>query len=1022
MSVHNRPNGTAQHISWNPWWVAVLPFGALGLASAVAMADPENRPGQPPAPRAPGCLNCHGNIEDATANMQWNGFHRCVDCHGGDAHATTKEEAHVQPTLPVIMDQTVAPLDYDLAYQQFINPSNLRVADRTCGGCHAHRDEVDVIFKGLMATAAGHYAGGLYLNGVVNTKTPIYGTYAVTDDDGYVPTQQGAVANLLDLITYDPMGDPLQFATHYRAVPGQVCARCHLWSRGKGYRGAVGADGVYRADGCAACHMIYDDDGLSRSADSTINHGEPGHPMTHAITKAIPSGQCIHCHHRGARIGLSFTGRAQMPPRLPSGPGVPGTTDVIFNGNYHYADAETNPPDVHHANGMHCIDCHTKNGVMGDGNIYGHMDQATKIRCETCHGRPTARGTLIDEDGLPLNNVTANPNGSVVLTSKVTGQTHAVEQVMDVVDPASSVHNPRAACAMNANHLMEQGGLECYACHAAWTPNCFGCHFERDERHMGLNLVTRQNEVGRARTNNKIFESLKHFSMGRNRKGKYTPYIIGCQPVADVTAPDGSKILDFVMPTTANGLSGLALNPVNPHTVRAVGEVRTCAECHRAPPALGLGSGNYALARTHAFVVTDGGVQVFDRRTDPTNPALVATLSSATPQAVASLPNPVEGTADYLYVAAGSAGLSIYDMRAGIPANPTTVLGNIDAIDVGRAARYLYVVDAGVGVRIYDNLDPASAQLVSTVPIPTALRAVPWGIHLFVAAGQAGLIVVDIADHNAPSTVGSLPGINAVDVTPYAHFQKGNAFAARAYVADPDFGVRVVSLLPDFSSPRLVGGLMLPGAVGLDTYTRYLPVQGSTPSREHDYLHVVAGAAGLRVYDITDPDQIVEVASLTGLGGNARDVDVASEMTPPGTDDYALVANDQVGLQVIDVTDPLNPTWVRNVPAMGARRVLVEVQQLDRFINEQGNELKENSHPGVSVLTRADIVRILSAAITTTPGDFDGDCDVDFRDLPPFVQVLLGLDPGGVAIADLTGDGMADGEDIPPFVAALLTW
>ena len=897
---------------------------------------------------------------------KWHGFKKCVDCHGGDRHATTKEEAHVQPTLPVIMDETVPPLDYDLAYQQFINPSNLRVVDHTCGDCHAHRDEVAVVNKGLMATAAGHYAGGLYLNGVVDSKTPLYGTFAVVDDDGDVPTEQGAVQSLLDLISYDPFGDPSQVSTHFAAVPGQVCARCHLWSRGKGYRGAVGAEGVYRADGCAACHMIYANDGLSLSADASIDHQEPGHPMTHIITKAIPTDQCLHCHHRGARIGLSFTGRAQMPPRLPSGPEVPGTTDVKFNGNYHYSDLETNPPDLHHERGMQCIDCHTKGGVMGDGNIYGHMDQATKVRCKTCHGTPTDKATFIDTDGITLNNI-IEENGTYLLTSKVTGLDHQVKQVQDVVDPNSDDYNEWAADAMNANHLKDQGGLECYACHASWTPNCFGCHLERDERFTGLNLVTGQEEIGQARTKNKVFESFKHFSMGPNRKGKISPYIVGCQTVADVTAPDGSKILDFVMPTTAiKGLSGLALNPVNPHTVRAEGEVRSCAECHRSPPSLGLGSGNYALARTYAFVANSTGVQIYDRGTDPNDPTLVGTLILDTaPLAVASLPNIIEGTTDYLYVAAGGAGLSIYDMRSGIPVDPVTVLNGIDAIDVSRAARFLYVVVAGVGINIYDNQDPTQLQLVSTVPIPTAIKAVAWGIHLFVAAGEEGLVVVDIVDHTVPDIVGSLTEIDAVDLTLYAHFQKGNPFAARAYVADPSFGVRVVSLLPDFSFPTLVGGLNLPGASGLDTYTRYLSTQDAIASREHDYLYVAAGSAGLHIYDITDPDLIEEVAVLDSLEGSALDVDVASEMAPPGTDDYALVANSQMGLQVIDVTNPLEPVWVKTVPAPGAARVFVEVQQMDRIIDEQGNELKENSHPGVGVLTRAKVVQVLSADITT---------------------------------------------------------
>jgi len=902
------------------------------------------------------CLACHGHIENVTENM---GFELdCTFCHGGDPVSTVKEIAHVQPSLPIINDATVAPLDYDLDYQRFVNPSNLRVVPWTCGYCHF----VDNIPKAMMATAAGHYAGGMYLGGVIPSKTPVYGTFAVTDDDGDVPTEDGAVAGLLDLVTYDPELDPSLYSTHYRAVPAQACARCHLWSRGKGYRGAVEQDGLYRADGCAACHMPYANNGLSQSADASINHMEPGHPRVHTVKREIPSEQCIHCHHRGARIGLSFTGRAQMPPRLPSGPGVAGTTDQRFNSNYHYTDPETNPRDIHNERGLHCIDCHTAAGVMGDGNIYGHMDQATKTECRQCHGTPDALATLTDHDGLPLSNLRQSGD-SVRLASKVDGRVHAVTQVKELVDHTSPAYNPQASCAMNDDHIKTDGGLECYSCHTSWVPNCYGCHFERDERQMGQNLVTREWEVGKVTTNNKIFESLRNFHMGTNSEGRVTPFIVGCQVYADVTAPDGSKILDFASPETVNGLSGLGLQPVNPHSVRGAGEVRTCAECHRAPPALGLGSGNYAVARNYAFATSTAGVQVFDRRADPTSPVLVGTIPVSDPLALAALPDVVEGTTDFLYVAAGTDGVDIFDLQSGIPVSPVGGITGIHAIDVARAARYLYVVVDGVGVNIYDNLDPAVATYIAGVPIPSARRVVPWGIHLFVAAGTAGLYVVDIADNGAPIVVQSVPGMNAVDVALYAHMRKGPEFASRAYVADPGFGVRVVDLLPDFASASLVGGFPLPGATGLDTYTRYVETQGTTPSREHDYLYVAAGTGGLRVLDITDPDAIAEVGAVTDLGGSVVDVDVSSEMTPPGVDDYAVVANGQLGVQIVDVTNPQNPSLIRALAASGTGRVFVEVQQLDRYIDEQGNELKENSHPNAGTFSRADIVRILGAEV-----------------------------------------------------------
>ena len=103
--------------------------------------------------------------------------------------------------------------------------------------------------------------------------------------------------------------------------------------------------------------------------------------------------------------------------------------------------------------------------------------------------------------------------------------------------------------------------------------------------------------------------------------------------------------------------------------------------------------------------------------------------------------------------------------------------------------------------------------------------------------------------------------------------------------------------------------------------------------------------------------------------------------------------------------------------AAGASRVMVEVQQMDRFIDEQGDQLKENSHPGIKLMSRHDIVRILSTDITAdclTPGDFDGDWTVDLIDFVHFVAGVTG--PGGSAspgcdIADADQDGDVDFAD-----------
>ena len=69
--------------------------------------------------------------------------------------------------------------------------------------------------------------------------------------------------------------------------------------------------GDYRTSGCGACHVVYANDrdprhsgpyaafghdGLSRTADPTIPKDQPGHPLGHVFTRAIPSSQCMICH------------------------------------------------------------------------------------------------------------------------------------------------------------------------------------------------------------------------------------------------------------------------------------------------------------------------------------------------------------------------------------------------------------------------------------------------------------------------------------------------------------------------------------------------------------------------------------------------------------------------------------------------------------------------------------------------------------------------------------------------------
>jgi hypothetical protein len=82
--------------------------------------------------------------------------------------------------------------------------------------------------------------------------------------------------------------------------------------------------GDYRHSGCASCHVIYANDrdprhagvyakfghdGKTQTVDPTISRSESGHPLTHTLTRSVPTSQCMVCHMHQPNMFLnSFLG------------------------------------------------------------------------------------------------------------------------------------------------------------------------------------------------------------------------------------------------------------------------------------------------------------------------------------------------------------------------------------------------------------------------------------------------------------------------------------------------------------------------------------------------------------------------------------------------------------------------------------------------------------------------------------------------------------------------------------------
>jgi hypothetical protein len=136
--------------------------------------------------RNSGCIACHENTgdphvwTDETGEKHGSPKMGCTDCHGGNGTATTIEEAHPKPSYPEEWPTAANPEQSYMLNQvenwdwiRFVNPGDLRVAQTTCGSCHA--EYVLGVTKGVMTTAS-HFGGvAAYANGIVSSKRAAFG-------------------------------------------------------------------------------------------------------------------------------------------------------------------------------------------------------------------------------------------------------------------------------------------------------------------------------------------------------------------------------------------------------------------------------------------------------------------------------------------------------------------------------------------------------------------------------------------------------------------------------------------------------------------------------------------------------------------------------------------------------------------------------------------------------------------------------------------------------------------------------
>jgi len=160
------------------------------------------------------------------------------------------------------------------------------------------------------------------------------------------------------------------------------------------------------------------------------------------------------------------------------------------------------------------------------------------------------------------------------------------------------------------------------------------------------------------------------------------------------------------------------------------------------------------------------------------------------------------------------------------------------------------------------------------------------GDYAYVAVGLR-LVVLDVSEPITPTEVGS--------TAPFPQFVEGVAVSgALAYVADGIAGLRVVNVI-DPSNPIEVGACDTPG------YAEGVAVAGG-------YAYVADGHYGLRIVDVSDPTNPAEVAYAYPLN-YVFDVAVVGQ--------YTYLAAAGAGLLVVDIHDPADPIEIATYDTPG---------------------------------------------------------------------------------------------------------
>jgi hypothetical protein len=550
--------------------------------------------------------------------------------------------------------------------------------------------------------------------------------------------------------------------------------------------------------------------------------------------------------------------------------------------------------------------------------------------------------------------------------------------------------------------------MMCVTCHTSWTTSCFGCHLPIQANWKSERQHYEGGETRNYATYNPQVVRDDFYMLGRHGEAKgnrIAPVRSTSALVLSSTNSNRERIYVQQPPVAASGFSSQAFAPHYPHTERKT-ETKTCTDCHLSQAndnnawlasLLGQGTDFVDFVGFSAYIGLQGGV------------AAVPVTEWSEPQAVigsylhrnaypdyyaahAMRGRQLEGghanrgggdagclqlRGEYLYVAQGDAGLRVYDAASiankgfsqRLITAPFSPLGHDTQVDSKDATC--------VALPTNQAIAPLRNQ-GDLMRVENQEQAFHEIYHYAVVTDAAeGLILVNV------DTLGDGEPRNNFLERALTWNPKGALTGARhatlagryAYVTVPA-GLAVIDLNEPLK-PKLEAVVQLPDARASQAQFRYLFVttgeglrvlditqparpafvkHGVVPIKDarklhvaRTYAYVAAGAEGLVIVDVENPERPKRVQAFTADGRlkDARDVTVGSTNASL----FAYVADAQTGLQVFQLTAPdtqpkfygfspePRPQWIAGYATPRPALALSKGLERDRAVDESGGQV-----------------------------------------------------------------------------------